>query len=512
MALPANNAPWPPKPWDVAYSQYTLNEAWHLGDVDTLTKVYQGSNAQRPTHVHEGQAHTGGVVGKLTRFFWGRPVPLTQNRTRLHLPAPSDLATLSSDLMFAEPPEVRLPDSGEKGKNRALQDRLDLLANGPDAHAVWNTMGELKSVFGAAAIVTRWDRETSDRPWLQVQAADVLVPEYRDGRLIALTLWSEWTEGQTVYRHLERHESGAIEHALYKGTTTVLGRRVPLQDQERTEHLAATVNADGLVLTGIKRLTASYNINMPTRAWRKQGVLAEAGRSDFASILPLFDTLDEVWSSWVRDIRLARARLIVPESYLEYSGPGNAAQLDPDQEIFAPVAAMYRPGEKGIELHQPAIRVDDHERTLYAVYREILRAAGYAQSSWGEYNGNGGQMTATEVNDRDKASERTRDKKALYDRRAIAEQAAVLLDIDAEVYGGASAGDMPVVTFPPASQVDPEKNSRTIQNLRAATVMTVRTGVETAHPDWDEERVGKEVDGLLAERPASPDPSTFTGL
>lgn len=531
MPLPANNSSWPPKPWSDAQQTYAVNEAWYLGDIDRLSRVYGQSGEVRPSHVKDGQAMSGGVVGKLSRFFWGRPVPVTQNRTRLHLPAPSDLAMLSSDLMFAEPPEVRLPvaGNGQAGVILAspLQERLDLIANSPEAHAAWNTMGEYKAWSGASALVTRWDREVSDRPWLAPSAADVAVPEFRGGRVSALTLWSEWTNDanptavSTYWRHLERHERGAIIHALYRGTKNSVGVMVPLQDQERTEHLASIVDAgtDGLAVvipTGIDKLTASYNINMPSREWRRLGDLAHAGRSDFQGLLPLFDTLDEVWSSWVRDIRLARARLVVPEGYLDYQGAGQAAAFDADQEIFSPVAAMYRPGEQGIELQQPLIRVEEHERTVYAVYREILRAAGYSSSSWGEYGGgrNGrGAMTATEVSDREKASERTRDKKALYDKRAIAEQSAAALDIDAVVFGGRrpGPGDYPTVTFPPASQVDPLKTSQTIANLRAATAITVKTAVQTAHPDWDDTRVKQEVDGILLESGQSvPDPTQIT--
>lgn len=535
MPLPENNTPWPPKPWPDAQQTYAVNEAWYLGDVDRLAGVYSGSDAQRPSHMKDGQPMRGGLVGglsKLTKYFWGRPVPLGQNRTRLHLPAPADLAVLSSDLMFAEPPEVRLPGTstskdGVIGRNAALQDRLDAIANGPAAHATWNTMGEFKAWSGAAVLLTRWDREVADRPWLESAAADVVVPEFRGGMLSALTLWSEWTEDanptivSTYWRHLERHERGAIIHALYRGSKADLGVQVPLQSQARTEHLDAIPDtiADGLTViipTGIDMLTASYNINMPSREWRRMGDLAHAGRSDYQGLLPLFDTLDEVWSSWVRDIRLARARLVVPEGYLDYTGPGQASQFDPDQEIFSPVAAMFRPGEQGIELQQPLIRVEEHERTVYAVYREILRAAGYSSSAWGDYgtgSRGGGVMTAAEVADRDKASERTRDKKALYDRRAIAEQAAAALHLDAVVFGGRRPGpdDLPVVTFPPASQVDPLKNSQTIANLRAASAVTVRTAVEMAHPDWESDRVDQEVDGILTESGQRvPDPTTLT--
>jgi hypothetical protein len=41
---------------------------------------------------------------------------------------------------------------------------------------------------------------------------------------------------------------------------------------------------------------------------------APLGRSDFSGLEISLDTLDEAHASWMRDIRLGKARLIVPHS------------------------------------------------------------------------------------------------------------------------------------------------------------------------------------------------------
>ncbi|MEW1928476.1 hypothetical protein [Streptomyces sp. NPDC088360] len=46
------------------------------------------------------------------------------------------------------------------------------------------------------------------------------------------------------------------------------------------------------------------------------------GRSHFQGIRDVFEAIDDVWTSWMRDIRLARARLIAPDGYLR--GPDRA--------------------------------------------------------------------------------------------------------------------------------------------------------------------------------------------
>ena len=325
MPIPAQNTPWPPAPFDYAYRAYAENDAWYTGDTDALEKLYRREAQQQATHQHRGIPMRGGVVGAATRMFWGRPVPAGENRTRLHVPAPADLASLASDLVFAEPPEVKLTKTSEASTaapSEKTQDRLDLIANGDEAHAMFNQMGELKSALGAVALVVRWDTEVADHVWLEPSAADVIIPTFRSGRMVECTLWSEYIDGSVYYRHLEHHTVGAIEHALFAGNEQNLGRRVPLQERPETATIAQLVNADSMILTGIDRLTAVYNPNMMTAKWRKKGVLANTGRSDFAQLHSLFDSLDETFSSWMRDLRQGAGRILVPDAMLDYGVAG----------------------------------------------------------------------------------------------------------------------------------------------------------------------------------------------
>lgn len=514
MALPAPNTAWPPAPWDTAYNQYRENEAWYLGDTDELEKIYRREQ-QEATHVHRGTPMRGGVVGAASRMFWGRPVPANQSRTRLHIPAPADLATMASDSVFAVSPEVQLPKAKTEGKSASQlstdpskqQQRLDLIANSDAAHAMYNTMGELKSVFGAAVITSVWDLEVADHVWLDSYAVDVVIPEFRHGKLISCIMWTEYRKDSIVWRHLEHHTPGRMEHVLYQGTDTNIGRPVPLTERPETTYLASLVDADSAILTGIDRLTCSFNENMPTRAWRKKGALAHAGRSDFAGILPLFDALDETWSSWMRDLKLAGGKVLVPQALLDVSGPGRGASFDVGQELFAGVDIPGEVGKLTIDKVQFAIRVEEHEKTARAIWREIFRASGQSSRSVDEELG--GQVTATGELLRDKREEITRDKKTLYDKRAIAEQASVALELDGILFPSKGGGrfDLPSVVFADLSQIDPEQNARTVQLLDAAGAASTWRKVELANPDYDEDMVKVEYDRLMTERgQAAPNP------
>ena len=121
-------------------------------------------------------------------------------------------------------------------------------------------------------------------------------------------------------------------------------------------------------------------------------------------------------------------------------------------------------------------------------------------------------MTATEVEDRDKASERTRDKKILFDRVAIGRAASVALEIDGLVFPGKGGGrfDQPTVVFPAASQEDPEKLARTLALLDGARSISLEQKVRRANPDWEDDQVTAEVAKIQAENRA-PDPAAFDG-
>lgn len=493
MPMPAANTPWPPKDWAPAYTQYAENDAWLTGDTKTLASIY-GVGKSGATHTHNGVAHKGGLVGAASRFMWGRPVPANEQRTRLHLPIPADLATLASDLQYSDPPVTAFAED-TKGPAKNAEERLDLILNSDTHHAMLNSMGEIKSALGATVIIPRWDTELEDHVWLDYAAADTIIPTFRHGRLVEVSLWSEWLDGQAYYRHLEHHSIGRIEHALFRGTATNLGSRVPLQEHPATVAYASIVDAESGIATGIDRLTAAYLPNGPALAWRKQGVLKDAGRSDFNQLPPLFDNADEAWSSWMRDLKLGAAKLIVPEAYLRSNGPGAGASFDTFQEMFVGLNIPGAPdGSLTLSAHQFAIRTQEHKETLDEITGQILQKAGFSPSSWGLGDKTGSQATATEIQHRERRTETTRSRKNLYDRKVLSRMGSVALELDGIVFPGKGGGryDLNVV-FPDISRTDPKVEAETIGLLKMAEAISTQTAVERANPDADQTWIDAEV-------------------
>ncbi|QYM76922.1 phage portal protein [Leucobacter luti] len=506
--MPAANTPWPPKAWAPAYAQYAENDAWLTGDTKTLATLYSGQGGA--THTRAGQAHRGGLVGTMARAFWGRPVAAGESRTRLHVPAPADLATLASDLQYSDPPVTNF--LGDAKAEPVAKARLDLLMNSDEAHATFNAQGEIKSALGATIILPRWDTSIEDHVWLDHAAADTAIPVFRHGRLVEVTLWSEYLDGHVYWRHLEHHAPGYVEHALFRGTQSSLSARVPLQDRPETENYAALVDGDSRIPTFIDRLTAGYLPNAPALSWRKQGALKDAGRSDFNQCIPLFDALDEAFSSWMRDLKLGAGRMFVPDAYLKSNGPGAGASFDLFQEMFVGLQVPGKAGE-GMELtpSQFAIRVEEHERTMRGIVREILRKAGYSPSSWGDPDQAGGQATATEIQSRTEQTERTRSRKNLYDRRVLSRMGSVALELDGLLFSGKGGGQYDLnVVFPDLSRTDPKTEAETIGLLNVAGAISTETAVRRANPDWDDTTVTEEVKRIQNKRDAEQPPDPFT--
>ncbi|MBT2466573.1 phage portal protein [Streptomyces sp. ISL-66] len=462
-----------------------IDDAWYSGDAAKLTAVY----ASNPTRKNG------------TSRLWGRrrtPQPGKRD-ARLHIPLAGDIATASADLLFSEPPVFTVTD-------RATQDRLDELT---DADGIANTLlegAEVAAALGGVYLRITWDRSLVDRPLLTTVHADCAVPEFSFGLLRAVTFWHELaSDGVSVLRHLERHERGRILHALYQGTADNLGRRIPLTEHPAVAPLAEALGPDGeSIETGIDRLTAAYVRNIgPNR--RHRG--SDLGRSDYAAPLyDLLDALDTTWTSWIRDIRLARARLIIPDAYLRDHGPGQGASFDDDREIWQLLNIPPTEQGAGITLSQFSIRVEEHERTSEATTRQAVRSAGYAAGTFG-IDDQGAAITATEVKAKERRSMTTRGKKIRYWSPPLGEMLHVMLLLDRIIFGRSIVPERPRIAFGGTVSEDPTTLAQTLSLYQQAQAVSVDTKVRMIHPEWDEDAVRSEVERISIEAGISvPDP------
>ncbi len=364
---------------------------------------------------------------------------------------------------------------------------------------------EQASALSGVYVRVVWDVKLRPRPWWDVLGPDAVIPEWQWGILKAATVWRELDPvngGTEVWRLLERHEPGSIEYGLYRGDADTLGMMMALDDHPDAKELVGRVDAQGRQATGVERLLVHYLPNIrPNRGWGHIPEAAPFGRSDFAGIEPLMGALDESWTSWMRDLRLGKARIMLPQSMLETDGPGTGGMFDLDREVFVQLNMLDDgAGAASLAMNQFAIRVDEHERTCNALRKQILSSAGYSAQSFGDEGTVA--ATATEVVARKEESLTTRGTKILYQRPALLDLVTSTMWVDVvhcKAKGVDPAAELTAV-WPQAVQPDPESVGRTLSFLETAGAISTYMKVKTLRPEWDEEEVLKEVARIRADR------------
>jgi len=475
---------WPPKAWATILDDIAESAAWYAGDPKALAARYgkAPSRTERPR-------------------FWSRRDADGNTRQKLHVPAAADIATTSADLLFGETPTFTIPEAHvEKAPADAIaaQDRISELG---ETLGLANTLleaAEVCSGLGGVYLRPGWNTDVADRPILDVVHADHAIPVWVYGILVKVTFWRTLTvdHGSSVWRHLECHEPGRITHGLFVGSKDALGLRRPLDNHPDTAGIDA--DDDGLVLLpeSIRGLGVRYVPNaLPNRKHR--GV--KVGRSDTAGVEDLMDALDETWTSWLRDIRIGQARIIVPNEFLTRRGRGSGAQFDADQEVFSPVEMdPTAEGAKTITPVEFEIRTREHAETAMALFEQILSPAGYDGQTFGLHGDGGSDKTATEVRAREGRTLRTTKKKQRYWGPEINDCLRMLLIIDREIFG---RRDTPIeyrprIDFDDGLVEDPHRTAETIELLTRAQAMSIETRVRMAQPNLDDAEIRAEVDRI----------------
>lgn len=506
MAAITAGAIWPPE--NLATIRRDMNEweAWWVGDPARLAATTNTNTRSK-----------GGLFRRL--MFWGRHNNRPEDRPSradLHVPLAADICETSAQLLYGKPPQLTVksedgnpPTPTGRRVNEYVEDGLlDQLVQGAETGAA----------LGGRFHRVTWDNSHS-RPFITTVDADQAIPYFSWGELKQVIFCYDLEDpnptigsGPTTYwRHLETHYldengNGRIRHELYEGTKTQLGSIRPLVDHPTTAPLATQVDADATITTGITPgLCVTYFPNLtPQRRWRDLAAGRDLGRSDLDGLTGLLDALDETWNAWMRDVRLAKARIIARKDMLE-DRDGNPT-FDLDQEVFEGVETLGSIGESSpLQPVQFSIRFAEHAATIDKLVANIIRSAGYSPATFGEQEV--GVMTATEVRAREKATLTTRDRKIRLEQPRLEDLLVKMLTIDADVYGTKGLNPDEVdVAFPDIAIDSPEAAASTASTLAAARIASTETLVAMVHPDWDAKAVAEEVERIKQDSPlTSPD-------
>lgn len=485
-----------------------------LRDVDEASAWYSGDPA-RLEMFYGGAAPSAKTGQRSWVRFWSRRASdaTGSGRQRLHVPLAGDLASTSADLLFGDEPSIVIPEAHEETADPDAKASEDYLREMLDRDSVYSKLleaAEISAALGGVYLRPVWDRAVADRALLSMVHPDSAVPEFRWGVLVAVTFWRvlQGSGRDEVWRHLERHEVGVVLHGLYRGGKDSLGVRLPLEAHPDTAMLEADDEGRIVLPEGIDGLAVRYVPNvLPNR--RHRGI--PAGRPDGQGSEGLMDSLDETFTSWMRDVRLGKRRIVVPDEFLERKGRGRGAQFDVDQEIFSPLEMDPKSMEKaGITLVDFAIRTEDHAKAMLGIIERIVTAGGYAPQTFGLRSSDAGDMTATEVRARENKSMRTRGRKGRYfTTAALPDVFEMMMVLDRQVFGVQVTPMRPRVSLAEQGD-DPKVRAETLDLFARAQAMSVETRVRWAQPDLDEPQVQAEVARILAETGALvADPTGF---
>lgn len=501
--LPDNpKAAWPPP--SVPSLDFAVWDEWYSGKFapagSTLSNVPLTTTGSIPERL------TGGFVHRHPSVQQGSATNPRSGSQPVHCPLAADIAQVSADLLFGDMPDVRVtidePRRSADGKEQPgpettkTQARLEQLLEG--VQNVFLEAAETCAALGGVYLRVTWDKSTFDRPFITSVDADKAVPEFRFGRLRAVTFWRELaTDGNRVLRHLERHEPGVILHGLYGGSKSELGTSIGLDGHEDTQGLAAEIPLpEGLS----KRLACVY---VPNRRPNQRNRGSYLGSADIAGAEPFLDSLDEVWSSLMRDIRLAQSRILVPSGTLETNDPsaprGSGKSFNLDREVFTEIDVP--PEGMQPTVAQPAIRTDVHIAAVAALVRDIVSKAGYSPQTYGlDIQGRAESGTALRI--REGKTYRTLGRKRRYWEPGMAEIFEALLIVDATEFGSRIQVARPVMVWQEEAMGLGELAS-TMQALRDAESASIETRVRMVNPDWGDDKVTAEVERIKAETGAA---------
>ncbi len=487
----------PPGKWDSRYDKFAEWAAWLSGNPEELLDIYSAGfsiNKGDYNFIENGIGYS--TLHDVRGRFWGKNIQ-NERQTMLHVPVAGDIAATSSNLLFSEKPDVKIPEAHEENAPQEAkdeQDRLNYLIEVMDFYSRILELGETASALGGAYLKVNWDSSFRSFPVISVAQPDNAIPEFRWGFLQKVTFHKTIAKPDTNlrYRLLEIYKPGVIENQLWQGNPTDLGKRVPLSTFEMTADL------EDEVMTGIDDLACRYIPNkLPNRLWRG----SDMGQSDLSGIEGIMDAIDETYTSWMRDLRLARGRVVVPEHMLSKNTTTGNWDFDIDKEVYQALnmgPASDNESQK-ITPVQFDIRSQEHLETIMELMKQAYSLAGYSPATFGMDAGSTNNATATEIKAREGKSYKTRNKKAKYVQRALEEILHVALKIDAQHFGEATGNYKPQVNLQDSIQTDPLDKSDSIKKLSDAESMSIDTKVRMLHQNWSEKQIEAEVKRIKQE-------------
>ena len=490
----------PPKDW--IREKMQEHNAWYIGDESLLIDYYA---IQRPTSTT--RLSISGIDA-CRNMFWARQRN-NNSHIPMHIPLASDISSTCADLLFGDTPEFKIAEAHKEGASKSSiesQEVLDKMLSDMGFYSKLLEAAECASAIGGVYIKVAWDEEISEYPIPVIEQADNAYPEFTFGRLTAVSFVKvvriESDNTGAIWRLIERYDkTGTIQYTLYKGTASNLGKMYDVNAIEETANIQDTDSGTGMLL-------CAYVPNMlPNRLDRN----SYQGRSDYAGLESIFHSLDETYSSWMRDIYLAKGRILAPKDYLRRTENGSKFELD--RLVYEQLDVDPTMQGSVLTNIQFEIRSEQYYKTCLELITRAITAAGYSTQTFG-INVEGKAESGTALNIRERKSFNTKVKKEQYWEPALRHLLQALVKVYVTQLHGKFDAELEIITeFSDGANNTLSEMAASLQALANAQAISVEQKVRYLHKDWSEEQIQAETQKILDETGIGApmeNPDTFT--
>lgn len=472
-------------------------------------------------------------------------------------PLPERIADAFADLIFGAEPDFEAPKTVEQ----ALADDPNVPARevskpGPDQELLDDLVDEndlptelqdaASKCVGEGEVWWRLyvDRDAFEHPVIEWHSRDSVVPLWRGKRLLAVAFVSDlddlapeapvvrvgddadpvgqmaWREGERttiddsepVYRYAEIQTAGLTRNLLFRGGRDKLGARVALTEREETADLP-DFWAHNLTATG--RLGTPTEVMLAGRI--SNGGSGRLGRSQYTGVKGLLFELNKLQSIGSRNVDFTMHKRAVVS--MDYAEPGRA---DADEEgnvrgrarVRLPDTFLAAQDEMGESSPMRVLEFSDAWADALLAWDggltdKILTRCRVAPQLVGRHTEDAATGPALRARLLDSTLAAAGKANAWLDALPKILRAAQMVDALPEEQGGCghqwtAPEEPPTVKL---SSVLPEDETDEVTRHVAAVggeIEARRTAIEALHPEWDDERVDKELEMIRTEAPQPP--------
>jgi len=492
MPFPKSGTAFPPEEGRAYYNKIVEWSAWYSGDPQRLLDLYSSTMYFSDTD-----------IGR----FWAR-IEAEERTGCVHLPVAGDIASTSADLLFSEIPQLSYDQKASGG------DRITDFLKENGFMNILLEAAELSAALSGVFLKLDIEPELLKLPIVSIITPLQAIPYFWRGRLWEILFFrtvKESVSGETKWRLLElrRRVSGQlrIEYKLFKGNSEKIGYEVDLASIDETAELGledVSYTMDGLGC-----------VYVPNRKPNRLMPNSPLGINDYSGVITLMDSLDFSWTSWMRDIELGMAQLLVDEELLERPEGGIITQdtvtarsrFNKFQKAFIKLnLSSWRMGGENVKPIEPVqfeLRVDEHLKTCETLLFQIIAQCGYSPQTFG-LGIEGYAESGTALHIRERKSLLTREKKSRYWQPAIRELIwqMQLLDMQSGLASKSYTAQEIEVVLQDSVVTDEKEKSETLRNLDQAKAVSTWTKIKMVHPEWNEEDVEEEAQRILDDQGA----------